>query len=462
VAAEVDAVAEAAAPDARFDEAPTLLAVRAMEGWCGLRAREGTLDGSLPLRVVQGCEPMLDGVSFGLQVVQRAPLRLTRRWGRWRVDALPYASQVERWGVAGEGPPGASSLERFARQHAAAVPALRARGWLPPDTDALPLWETRGDRLRLWTGYCVRVPSATRLLVLRATPRRTLGIDLAPSVIPAHAGWAPLVVDLRLDADCTEVIIEGEVATLGVVPVGCTLRESSLRDAPEVGRALLDFYDPAYFAAKARGEVTRRYRRLPRPDARDGAGWLQVVRCADDELTPGHFADDVTLPSLTFRCAVDLQVRFDGQRVRLEADDASMHARRGVIERAWSSLATPDDPAHRGAMLYLTRYMTPHPFGEPHFFVKPPDLVVTPAGWCTLVEGEAIVGVGDTLRGVVRTDVFPATPAVFALPTRPTATTLRRGTVLARLLPLPRAWLRPTLRERPLDLSATVEGDRTS
>jgi len=454
-------VVEAAAPDARFDEAPTLLAVRAMEGWCDLRERDATLDGSLPLRVVQGCEPMLDGVAFGLQVVQRAPLRVTRRWGRWRVEALPYASQVERWGVAGDGPPGASSLERFGRQHAAAVPALRARGWLSRDA-ALPLWEVRGDRLRLWTGHCVRAPSATRLLVLRATPRRTLGLDLAPSVIPAHAGWAPLVLDLRLDANVSEVILEGEVATLGVVPVGCVLRESSLGDAPEVGRALLDFYDPAYFAAKARGEVTRKYRRLPKPEVRDGTGWLKVVRCADDELTPGHFADDVTLPSLTLRCAVDLHVRFDGQRVRLEVDDEPMRVRREGIERAWSALAAPDDPAHRGAMLYLTRYMTPHPFGEPHFFVKPPDLVVTPPGWCTLVEGEAIVGVGDTLRGVVRTDVFPATPAVFALPTRPASTLLRRGTVLARLLPLPRAWLRPTLRERALDLSATVEGDRTS
>jgi hypothetical protein len=455
-------VVEAAAPEGPFDAPPTLDAVRAMEGWCALRARDGTLDGSLPLRVVQGCEPMLDGVSFGLQVVQRAPLRITRRWGRWRVDALPFAAQVERWGVPGEGPPGASSLDRFTRQHAVAVPALRARGWLPIDAAAPPLWEARGDRLRLWTGFCVRVSAESRLVVLRATPRRVVGLDLAPAVIPAHEGWAPLVLDLLLDARCPEVILEGELATLGVVPAGCALRSSNLRDAPEVGRALLDFYDPEYFAAKARGEVTRKYRRLPRPNAGDEPGWLKVVRCADDELTPTRFADDPALPALSLRCAMDLQVHFDGQRVRLHADEATLRARRETIERAWTGLATPDAPSRRGALLYLTRYMTPHPFGEPHFFVKPPDLVVTPPGWCTLVEGEAVPGVGDTLRGVVRTDVFPATPAVFALPTRAGATTLRRGTPLARLLPLPRAWLRPTLRERALDLSLSAEADRTS
>jgi hypothetical protein len=122
----VAAVAEAAAPEARFGEAPELHAVRAIDGWCALRSRDATLDGSLPLRVVQGCEPMLDGVSFGLQVVQRAPLRVTRRWGRWHVEALPFSEHVERWGVAGEGPPGASDLARFTRQHAAALPALRA------------------------------------------------------------------------------------------------------------------------------------------------------------------------------------------------------------------------------------------------------------------------------------------------------------------------------------------------
>jgi hypothetical protein len=297
--------------------------------------------------------------------------------------------------------------------------------------------------------------------VLRATPRRALGLDLTPAVIPAHAAWAPLVLDLRLDRACAEVVIEGELATLGVVPVGCALREVPLAEAPDVGRSLLDFYDPAYFAAKARGEVTRTYRRLPRPDADESPGWMKVVRCVNDELTPCHFADDPALPALTLRCAVDLAVRFDGQRVRLRADEAVMAARRDAIARAWTPLAAPDDPARRGAMLYLTRYMTPHPHGEPHFFVKPPDLVVTPAGWCTLVEGAAIPGVGDTLRGVVRTDVFPATPAVFALPTRAAPAMIHRGAVLARLLPLPRAWLRPALRERPLDLAATVEGDRT-
>jgi hypothetical protein len=35
----------------------------------------------------------------------------------------------------------------------------------------------------------------------------------------------------------------------------------------------------------------------------------------------------------------------------------------------------------RGAIWYLSKYFTPHPVGEPHFFVKPWALTRVPRGW---------------------------------------------------------------------------------
>lgn len=147
------------------------------------------------------------------------------------------------------------------------------------------------------------------------------------------------------------------------------------------------------------------------------------------------------------RCAVALGIRFDGQRVWIDADDAALAARRGAIEAAWAPFASPDDPARRGALWYLTKYMTPHPAGEPHFFAKPCALVVTPPGWSTLVEGVCLPGVGETLRGMVHTDQFHAAPSVFALPASARGGALNRGAVLSRLFPLPRAWAQPTVRD---------------
>ena len=63
---------------------------------------------------------------------------------------------------------------------------------------------------------------------------------------------------------------------------------------------------------------------------------------------------------------------------------------------------------------YLTKYFTPHPNGEPHFFVKPWAFTSTPHGWSSVLEGTRGDG-WDVMRGVVWTDRFHATPAVFSL-----------------------------------------------
>lgn len=404
---------------------------------------------------------MLDGVGYGLQVTLELPLRLRRRWGRWRVDALPESQRVERWGVDTVGDRNHHSLQRAESQRRAALPALVARGILAPERAAgTPLVEIVRRRsisvLRLWTGHVVRVAPNARLATLRATPRRCAQIDMPQSVTEAHLGWTPLVLEFELAGGGDELVVEGEIATLGVLPRAARVSECELAEAPHLARALLAFYSPEYFETKRRGEVARSYRRLPVEALGEGAATTRIALCGPRELAPSTLVGDVT--AIEQRCAIELSVRFDGQRVRLSPDRDALARRARAIEAAWAPWATPEDPAHRGALLYLTRYMTPHPMGEPHFFVKPCALLETPPGWSTLIEGVSIAGVGETLRGVVRSDVFHALPAVFALPTSARSARIRRGELLAWLLPTPRAWTAPRLEERAFEAISLPRG----
>src|SRR6185295_421399 len=95
------------------------------------------------------------------------------------------------------------------------------------------------------------------------------------------------------------------------------------------------------------------------------------------------------------------------------------------------------DRLGKGALLYLTKYFTPHRHGEAHFFVKPWAFTTTPPGWSSVVDG--ISGDGyDVMRGVVWTDRFHATPAVFDL-ARGRKIRVPEGAPLVEVFPVPRS-----------------------
>jgi hypothetical protein len=99
--------------------------------------------------------------------------------------------------------------------------------------------------------------------------------------------------------------------------------------------------------------------------------------------------------------------------------------------------------------LYLTKYFTPHPPGEPHFFVKPWALTATPPGWSSLIEG--VHGDGyDVLRGVISTDSFHATPAVFRIHREGARVNVAEDAPLLRVIPIPRSLLDGEIRVTPL------------
>ena len=100
-------------------------------------------------------------------------------------------------------------------------------------------------------------------------------------------------------------------------------------------------------------------------------------------------------------------------------------------------------------MWYFTKYFTHHPPGEPHFFVKPWAFVQTPPGWSCLLEG--VHGDGfDVLRGVVATDMFYATPAVFQVYRTGEPIRVRFGEPLLHVMPIPRRLLQAGFRQATL------------
>jgi hypothetical protein len=143
------------------------------------------------------------------------------------------------------------------------------------------------------------------------------------------------------------------------------------------------------------------------------------------------------VPSWLFRNPVPFTVLFDGQNVLIDPEKVVLKESAAAIERSFSDAMGKEwGREHLGWLWYLTKYFTPHPPGEPHFFVKAWGFLETPAGWRTLLDG--IHGPGyDVLRGVVETSRFHALPAVFKLHTPGEKVRIDKGTPLLRILPFP-------------------------
>jgi hypothetical protein len=303
----------------------------------------------------------------------------------------------------------------------------------------------------LFTGLLVRPRPGVRLRVSGTRNRRSLAYDVREAVITGTAGYTPLF--LEVDPREPEVTLQGEVATLAPLPASVLLRRLPLEQAPEVAQAHLSFYDRGYFETKQAGAVSRKYRharvRGPAPAAAP-AVTLDLIEAGPHGVTEGgprvvHGPAGASAASgvdrLLVRSAVALSVRFDGLRVDVTPDRAGLATFAEAVRARWAPWFSPRAaaPLHPGALLYLTKYVTPHPAGEPHFFVKPCALFRTGPGVSLLVEGLGGEGY-EVLRGVVESDWFHAAPAVFAL-TRPGALEVPAGTPLAELHPVPRALL---------------------
>ncbi|HWB82372.1 MAG TPA: hypothetical protein VG755_45720 [Nannocystaceae bacterium] len=391
-------------------------------GLVGLARRSADLEGSIPLRAARACVPLLEGNAFGWLVQLRAPLVMRRRRGSWTLDD-----------------------EAFVRRARACVPILLADGWLAPGAWAHalargPLVE-QGGRLLLWTGLLVR---GATLWIGSAGGRRNRDVDVGEVAITEGDAWVPLVLELTPARGVDRLELVDELATIARVDNELPRRIVALADARDVGAAHLHFYDASYFAEKREGP-TKKYRRLladdvpPRSHAEIvavafGPRTLALEPCAREHAAAGP-RDGSRLVRFVFRTPLAFSARYDGQRVQLDYDKGELARAAATIEAEWTSVFGTDAIAeHRGALWYLTKYFTPHVAGEPHFFVKPWALCASGPGVSLLVDG--IGGPGfDVLRGVIRSDRFGATPAVFALWGSGTRIEVARGQPLVRLLP---------------------------
>jgi hypothetical protein len=392
-------------------------ALAAFEPLARLTKREGTLDGAVPLRVAQACVPLLEGNAFGHQVV------FSRR--------LVVRSAIGRRGFEPT-----RELEEIDRAHRAAVPFLAAQGFLrsggPWHTQLRKSWWwiERGV-VRVWTGLLVRPRPGTWLRVSSAGSRAILGLSVRTTWIGETDELVPLVIDIDAVADKTR--LEGEVATIAPVVPDVRVAIAPLAEHLELLAAHVAFYDAKYFATKT-GDVTKKYRRTVSnararvsDEEEDAPATIHVAHLAgprpevvaiDRVLGPAStspVAVERALHVVRFCNAVPFTAHFDGNTLAIEPD-------RKVLERGAKAIAAEIasvlgdgfDVLHKGAVLYLTKYFTPHPNGEPHFFVKPWAFTSTPRGWSSVIEG--VRGDGwDVMRGVVWTDRFHATPAVFAM-----------------------------------------------
>lgn len=427
-----------------------------LDGLFRVSTRTPTLDGSVPLRVARACVPLLEGNAYGLQLVLTRPLVVRRRLRRWRGAWADGADRVER-------------------RHAGAWPRLREEGFLERGSAWLralegPLVRPAPGGLRIFTGLLVRPEPGVWLRLTSAANRRNTLFEVGEQLIPDDGAWVPLVLDLKLRPDAPRGFrIEGEVACLGALRPGARVESIAIADAPDLARAHAAFYDRAYFEEK-KEEVTGKYRRLVSGEATPGDEAAPLPSCRVASIGPSAHAIEALdrfttasgpvveerpdarrrLESVVFRSELAFAGLFDGHTLSLEYDRERLEKRASRVRSAFrDAMGAADGLEHPGSELYLTRYFTPHPPGEPHFFVKPWALTATPPGWSSLVEGMHGEGY-DVMRGIVSTDVFHATPAVFRVHREGARFQVAEGAPLLRVIPLPRALLAHEFRLRSL------------
>jgi hypothetical protein len=398
----------------------------AFEGLFALTKRSGTLDGSIPLRAARACVPLLEGNAFGFQVRLKRALTIERRIGRTPRIHDPRLTQL----------------------HTAALPRLLAHGYVGAAFAKAfahgVVYESRGV-LHVFTGLLVRAPPGSVLRVSSTANRRSYAYSVDEVLIDE---LAPLVLSIRASGN---VRLEGELATVAECVEDVAIESVALEEAPDAGRAHVDFYDEAYFAEK-KAESTRKYRSFIADVERESSdGPTRVVSAGPVSFAierRDRFLDSTSalpvrrkgrgISVIAFDALLSFDATFDGSAMVVRYDEQRLAREVKKLERLWTDVFGEDFIAeHRRALWYLTKYFTPHPHGEPHFFVKPWAFVQTPPGWSSLVEG--VLGDGyEVMRGVIASDVFHAAPAVFRVHRVGETVRVREGARLLEVIPFPR------------------------
>ena len=202
--------AVARAPLVAFD------VVDVLDGFATLCRRAPTLGGSVPVRVAQACVPLLEGNAWGYQIAIHRRIELRRRFGAWSVVGIDRGDEV-------------------ARLMRATVPVLVAEGTLRGD------WQRRLERgvvdtrgsISLFTGLFVRPRDGLRLRQSSTANRRSWAFSVGEAILDDRDGLCPVVLDILPAANVDAFAIEGEIATLAVLPARVSFARCGLGDAPD-------------------------------------------------------------------------------------------------------------------------------------------------------------------------------------------------------------------------------------
>ncbi len=408
-----------------------------------LETRSATLDGSAPLRAVQGCRPFLDGNEAGLHLQFRYPAMLVCREGQAKLRLSEKGRNAAT------------------KDYAARVEELVAAGHLTADG----YWHRQlqmgfvtqeGETLRVWTGYLVKPASDVWILVSTAYNRRCM-VDVREYILSDTSAFVPLFVELDLSTlSHEETWLDTELATLTALRPNVRVQIRSLREDPEPGQRFVDFFSAESLERRATTKVSGDYRQktahLPDEETPGAGAVCGFAYCGGQPhllsagrferfLTAGGMAENDpagrTLEYGVTHALYDLHFRWAGVSLRVISRPSKEDVDRLMEE--WSELYGTD-PAER--IRFWSNYMMPSrgpQRGEPYLTLSGWVLARTPPGWSSILDAYSFPDI-QGMRGVIAHDTYPGALPQFQF-CAPGEFRMAAGTPVGRNLPVPRSLL---------------------
>jgi len=224
--------------------------IDALDGFCHLIKRSATLEGTMPLRAVQGCRPLSEGNEAGHHV------RFSRRAILTQTDAGPALGLGDADALTANLPSRVQQL--VDRGH------LAADGYWHTRLSGGLAWRSGPGRIAFWTGLLVRPQRGVWLLQGQARNRRSF-VDVSEVVIHDHEEFVPVVIELDATSVRTNpTLLEHETCSILPLRPSTTFSETSIESEPAIGEAYAEFYTDEYFDRRASMESVGAYRRLTR------------------------------------------------------------------------------------------------------------------------------------------------------------------------------------------------------
>jgi len=405
-------------------------------GFARLERRSATLDGSIIARSA-ACKPFLDGNEAGLHVRLGDSVVLSRD------EAEPAVRMTD---------------DHYALMHgnyAGVLDHMVQQGLLIENG----FWYERlreGGVIRrdgvisIWTGLLAK-PSDGLWLLSTGVFNRRAEVNVRESVIASSEGYTPLIIEFETASMLKDTMwFETELACLVPIQPGTAFSRGPLEQRPELGAILNDFYGSGYLDLRGAGKSVGRYRKLVATDSvsvpEPGTAQCHLAHVSGSDKSTIEFFENLVgpsgplpqevaerLPFAVLRSSLTVDFDFDGVRVHVQSGAIEEHSEELV--QAWSDLYGKENAS---LIDWMGDYVleTQKNVTEPIVLVSPVDLVQTPPGWWTLVDGYHYPGL-DGMRGAVATDVFPHVAPAFNF-RRAGDFHIEEGAPLARLLPVPR------------------------